>query len=163
MDEFVVYVILLALVGLFTLVRKLVEKATAGEEGRKIDIARAVHERIRKYMGEEAAGPGLPTLGSIFGQTPAPPSTPTAPASAPPAPARGEKSVPRLVPAREPTVPMVVAPRRALADTTAAAIVSLPVRVGPRIRLRRDNLREAVVLAELMGPPVAMRPTYRLF
>ena len=50
--EFAIWVLILGLMAFFTWVRKSIEKSAAGEEGKKIDVAQAVQEKLRRYMDD---------------------------------------------------------------------------------------------------------------
>lgn len=162
--EFAITVLLLALVAVATLVRKAIEKASAGEKGKKIDLGKAVQTQLSKYM---RAFQGTATLP---GQPPARTPTPEAPAE-PPAPVEE-----RLAPLISAPPPMPVGKprrRRPKADETRRLVAKgrpLAERtkavVGARselLRVSKNDVRRAIILAELLGPPMAAREDYRLF
>jgi len=167
--DFAIYVLILAVVAIVSLVRKAIEKASSGEKGRKIDLGKSVHSQLKRYM--DAMDP------SRREAPPAPPAEP--PVSRPPAVPAATRLPPPAPEARRP------AP---LSDRPRPPVASSAARLGHlekpkwqrdleakarRRRARRPaeikaaltgkELRHAVLLAELLGPPVSERQDYRLF
>ena len=172
---YAVYLIILVIVGITHLVKKAIEKARKGETGKGINLAKTVQDQIDRYRDRVRERTGV---GGFLGQfipeeeaAPRPPPPP--PQEAPARPA----TPPPLRPAREAVVPRMPAPEvrprafwkdaeveaaaKSSAKREAAAAVALAAR-GP-IRLNQNDIRRAVVMAELLGPPVAERDEYRLF
>jgi hypothetical protein len=159
--QFVVMVLILGVVAVFTWVRKTIEKMREGGEGGKpVDVAKSVRAQLQKYM--QAAGHLDPmskrptgvvvTEEGVPAETKAPPVQPAAQVFRP-AP---EKPKPVIVEAH----PERLTKRRALKNRTAAATIAVETR---RHYLGRQDVRRAIVMAELLGPPVANRKDYRLF
>ena len=162
--DFVVWVVLLALVAVFTLVRKVIEKASSGERGKKIDLGKAVQAQLSKYMkaieGTSSMFPSTPAKTTEESTAPvAPPVAPTATAptrrAPPPLPAERARAKPKKILRR----PLITTKRRPLSERTSAPDLHHPtVR-----RLSGKDVRRAIVLAEVLGPPVSERKEYRLF
>ncbi|MHC4471471.1 MAG: hypothetical protein ACYS99_10950 [Planctomycetota bacterium] len=162
--EFAITVLLLALVAVATLVRKAIEKASAGEKGKKIDLGKAVQTQLSKYMKAFQGTAALP------GQPPARTPAPEAPAEPP---ARVEErrapliSMPPPMPVEKPRrrrpkahdTRRLAARGRPLAERTKAEFVAR----AELFRVSRNDVRRAIILAELLGPPMAARENYRLF
>jgi outer membrane biosynthesis protein TonB len=164
------YVIILAIAGLFALVRKAIEKASSGEKGKDMDLADEVQKQIRRYMRDGEGGAPTTTA-----PTPPPVDTqerPTPPRPLPaerprPAPAKPKPPPPRPRPepqrTRKRPEPALLTGLRPKRVARPALVAVLPTHGGGRIRLTPGKVREAVVTAELLGPPLALRDDYRLF
>jgi hypothetical protein len=167
LTEFAIWVILLALMAFFTWVRKTIEKTAAGKEGQKVDVAKAVQEKLRPYMEPERGG--RRPIGGIAGlfldpaQTADAEPTPASRQVAPLVPTAGPPAPPRL-PAAQPLATEV--PERVLLwhrpqlRTEAlggATVVSHRRHDRFDRRAIRVSLRHAVIFAEILGPPIAER------
>jgi len=137
MDEGLIKIVILLLVGAFVLISKLVGAAQAY---RKHTIARRAREELPPFQAPPVMEPAL------------------APVLAPPAPARPPRRPPRRKHRATPTAHVVTKP----AAVSRAAIVR-PARRLPLQALRGDSarLREAIVLREVLGPPKALRNSRR--
>lgn len=173
------YLVILAIVGIVTLIRKAMENAAVGKDGKKVSLADAVQEQLNRYLKAGAPGrfgghalPGesvrerAPTSPerqappSYFEKGPAAQSQTPAP---PPLKRAGQRA------SRDP-VPLKVAPgldktRSLVSQSTGPEKVlgERSRRKGRPAALNMQNLRKAVILAEVLGPPVAEREHYRLF
>lgn len=170
--DFVIEIIWLAIIllaGFFTWVKKIIEKKMSegreGEPGKKVDVGSAVRAQIEKYM-RAAEGSRIGRQVGAIPEAEAPPPRPAAPPVARPAP----RPVPAAEAVREIEKKIVrpapAAPGYASAfKTTTPAALSLRARTRRRaqLRLTKKNVKAAIVLAEVMGPPVGMRSDYRLF
>lgn len=138
--QFIAMVVVLALVGVSTWIRKTIEKMQQREGGKPIDVGRAVRQQLDKYMRAS---------GELPAERPAPPV-----AQPPAEPVRAR-------PVAEPRPAVVVAkePRR----RRAAPAKKRAVRTRRSLHLGARDVKRAVVTAELLGPPLALRKDYRLF
>ena len=140
MDEGLIKVVVLLLVGAFVLIGKVVEAARA-------------YRRANIEKREREDRPPL-----HFDAPVVPPSVATIPTLAPPRPPRRPKRRRRKpAPPQQSLQPVakVVKPRRRVA--AVPAVVSRPVRRG----WDQKKLREAIVLREILGPPKALRHVRR--
>ena len=175
------YLAVIAIVGIVTLIRKVMERASSGADGKKISLAEAVQEQMNRYL---KGGPPGRFGGRGFGGedvkqgAPVPPVRPAMPPMLEkPAPARRKPPQPPRPPlqsARAPAArrltPLKVKPgidksRSLISQSTGPAQVtrSGSQRGQGTVALGRKNLRKAVLLAEILGPPVSERDEYRLF
>ena len=156
---YIFYVIILAIVAIATLIRKAVEKATSGEKGKRINLAQVVQRELRKYMGapeKPVSGPPAPPPEQAARPQPTRPLVPAlvvAPPEARPRVSRESDPVRRLVDGRVSLDATSAAPS---ATDRAHASKFAPT-------LDRAALKKAVVMAEVLGPPTALREDYRLF
>ena len=180
------YLVIAAIVGIVTLIKKVMEKAASGEGGRKINLAQVVQEQMERYMkggppgrfGRGRAVPGdeqetttPPPVRPVSPTRPVPPAR-TAP---PPILQKPTPPQPRAAPERHPgriaeqLIPFEVkadidAKRSLVAQAAKQPATATSPRRGRRpVALTRKNLRKAVLLAEILGPPVSERKDYRLF
>jgi hypothetical protein len=144
--QFVAMVIIFTIVAVFSWVRKTMEKLQRQQKGsgKPVDVGKAVREQLTKYM--RAAGQLPPE---------APPAAPAPAPAAPPPVSRAQQPVVREAP--KPAVVKKRRPARRLKATKRAIAKSRPSRFTPR------DVKRAVVQAELLGPPLALRKDYRLF
>ena len=144
--QFVATLVVLVLVAVSTWIRKTIEKARQEEgKGKPVDVGKAVRQQLDKYM--RAAG--------------------QLPPKAPPAPQPEAKPVPTAAPvAREPLAP-AVAPRPAVVVRKKRRRIAPAPTVGKTVhrpsKFTPQDVKRAVVQAELLGPPLALRKDYRLF
>jgi hypothetical protein len=183
LTELAIWVFILAAVGFFSWIRKLVEKAAAENEkkpgGKRVDVGASVRAQIEKYMRAAENSPigrGFGIPGPPVSAPPQPPPRPEPPPTpkAPPRPA-----VPRIsaeiqpMPAYE-TLAEIEAKKVAARAATGGLPhlhsmlkeeVLQPRRHRPlaRIRINRKSLKAGVLLAEILGPAMAERSDYRLF
>ena len=171
----VLYLVIIAIVGVVTLIRKVMENRGSGEDGKRVSLAEAVQEQMNRYLkggppgrlggrgwggeDEERTDRPPPQAPPVLLTREAPPQTP--PPRSPPEPAgrRTPAPVPRRV------KPGIDAMRTLVQQSAAPEVV---VRSGSRYgrnrgKVTRKDLRKAVLLAEILGPPVAERREYRLF
>ena len=159
-ELFILYSVILAIIGLATLVRKAIEKASTGKKGKRIHLAAAVQKQLKKYMDpmerRAVRPPPEPVERADERESEAPrlraPPTEPPPAALPSRPKmRGARGGEGLGPGL----------REAMELECAQPPLARPVLKG-RI-VDRATLREAILLAELLGPPVSERKDYRLF
>jgi hypothetical protein len=145
--QFVAMVIILTIVAIFSWVRKTIERVQRQQKGsgQAVDVGKAVREQLTKYM--RAAG-----------QLP-PETPPAAPAPPPQAPAPEGRELRPAV--REAAKPAVVVKRKGSARRLA--VQRIPMAVSRPSRFTPRDVKRAVVQAELLGPPIALRKDYRLF
>jgi hypothetical protein len=123
-----------------------------------------IPEEVVRRSRVPQARPAEPAPPVIVAPPPAPPARPVARPAAPPAP----------VPIRPVLVPPPVSPREVRAPRLARRlraeghpdVMAVPVADEPEVRatrvelgpLTQKDLRRAIVLREVLGPPVALRP-----
>jgi hypothetical protein len=170
-EAYILYVIILALVGIATLVRKAIEKATSGQKGKRIKLAEVVQRELRKYM--EGPQPQPPTSAGEEKAAEAAAPAASEPAARPHAASARSTLRPAAEPAARPPlrrareegkVPALVAERRPL-EFSAAAAGAKYATFSARLLVGRDrtSLRKGIVMAEILGPPVSERRDHRLF
>jgi hypothetical protein len=174
------YLVIAAIVGIVTLVKKVMEKATSGEDGKKIDLAKVVQEQMQRYL--KGGPPGRMGGRGFMGKEDEPPTDarpPLVPAAVLTKPVRPQQEQVRRKPPPPPQrpvlqtrelVPLRVKPaidkNRSLVSQAGAVktVLRRETRHRPgKLPLSRKNLRKAVLLAEILGPPVSERKDYRLF
>jgi len=145
--QFVAMVLILTVVAVFSWVRKTIEKIQRQQKaqgGQPVDVGKAVREQLQKYM--RAAGQLPPE---------APPAAPAPPPTVP-EPPRREPLV-----RREPTPAVIAkAPGYKFRRVMPREEVVVAVRHS---RFTPRDVKKAIVQAEILGPPMAMRRDYRLF
>jgi hypothetical protein len=145
--NFFVYILILAAIAVITFIKKLIERASSsGPQGKKIDIGEAVQRELDRYMGKSERTPPPPPA------QPAPKPTPPRPKAPPMRPPVVRRAAPK-----EPTAPARPARKKLIAGKAVMG------RAARRSRFNRATMRRAVVMAELLGRPMAERDDYRLF
>lgn len=160
-EVYILWIIIAAIAGIAHLVRKAIEKMSSDGGGKKINLAEAVHKRIRRYMDPLEAGRRAEPLEDR-------PSESDAVARAP-------RLLARPVVAPE-ALPGDARERRDGRDTgearttlrkslRAAPSLVTPPPLPKRLPLAFDpeGIRKAILMAEILGPPVSERENYRLF
>ena len=146
--QFIAMVVVLSLVAISTWIRKSIEKMQQ-RQGKPVDVGQAVRNQLDKYM--RAAGQ-------------LPPEQPAAPPTAAPVPAAKAAPPPRPSwdrPVAEPAPAIVAPPKR---QFRALANRQKTIRtVHHTSKFSPQDIKRAVVQAELLGPPIALRKDYRLF
>jgi hypothetical protein len=151
--QFVAMVLILTVIAIFSWVRKTIEKVQREQKGKgqSVDVGQAVRQQLQKYM--RAAGQLPPE---------APPAAPAAPAPpAPPPAARKPDAHLSKSLEREQTVPAVVLRRRAPSARRLKSSKQVTLMVRQSKFTPRD-VKRAIVQAEILGPPMALRKDYRL-
>jgi hypothetical protein len=150
--NFLLYVVILAIVAISTLVKKVFEKAASKDEGKKVDLREAVREQLRRYMGEgqEQGGPFpvRPFGRPVEPPRPSPPAPPR-PAGAAPGRAAVAPPPPPPLPAKTPVEEPAMRPELALPKSHP--------RMGTGPFFSGAELRRAILFAEILGPPVSER------
>lgn len=169
-EVYILWVVIAAIAGIAHLVRKGLEKLKGEGEGKRIDLATAVHKRIRKYMAP------LENTGR----------SPENQAIEPVEAAETADEAPRLVsrqrPVEAPPSPPGGRPRDRSASSTGESKRRRPRSISrkslsevqpsgapppppsrPLLTLDPADLRKALLMAEILGPPMAEREDYRLF
>jgi hypothetical protein len=158
---YIAYLLILAIVGIVTVIRKVFERSASGEPGKKFDLARAVQDQIDRYM-KAGSGTRMGTGGLGGQEPPAPVAT-----AGPPVPVMTTRQPPppvRKPPPRKPVPVQVEAPgilRQSLASE--AGLPAIVQRRKRRPKLTVKEVKKAVLMAEILGPPMAERRDYRLF
>ncbi len=170
--SYIAYVLIMAIIGIVTLIRKVMEKTAAGPDGKKINLAQAVQEQINRYL---KGGPPGRFGGRGIGEEDGREGAPAPPVRRAPPPMLEKQAPTRRGPSEPPRLPRKPVPpevkRRNPRIGSSIQQSTGPEKVG-RMRSRRSggptalgrkNLRKAVLLAEILGPPVSERDDYRLF
>jgi hypothetical protein len=154
--QFLLYVVILAIVAISTIVKKVFERAATKDGEKKVDLREAVREQLRRYMGEGQAPPG---------PFPGRPVAPPPESARPPPPARPVAAAPSVAAAKGQPPPLPQGQiSTALAEEDRPPISLPPVNVTSTVGLlfSRGELRRAILLAEVLGPPVSERSKDRL-
>ena len=167
--DFAIYVLILAVVAIVSLVRKAFEKASSGQKGKKIDLGKSVHAQLKRYM--EAMDPSrreAPPASPAEAPVSRPPAVPAATRLPPPAPqaaapaAESERPGPATSISRR-RLPHLRKPKWELDLETKEKRRRARRPAEIKAALTGKELRHAVLLAEILGPPVSERQDYRLF
>ncbi|MEN8148999.1 MAG: hypothetical protein ABFS86_04205 [Planctomycetota bacterium] len=153
--QLVITVIVLVLIAVSTWVRKSFERMQQRDGAKPVDVGKAVREQLDKYM--RAAGQLPPERPA---PSPAPHPVPGDQAEPAPTPVPTREAI-RDRPSLEPLPAMVVPerPKRRRLTPTPTVVK----RVHRLSKFSPQDVKRAVVQAELLGPPMALRKDYRLF